>query len=583
MTRRRPGAALAIGWLVAMGALGLGCNNNPYPDADSTRKVLYSSFASPHRTLDPAEAYNVSAHKVTGLVYGTLLEYHFLKRPYTLIPGLATAVAVSEPLADGRVRYRFNLRKGVMFAPDPAFELNGQGRDTREATMHVVAYQLMRLADPALEVQVREPFSRIEGFREFSAALSARRDDDPSFADKTARAQYAALGGMKGVHVDGPYALTVVLREPYPQILYWFAMEFTTPVAWEAVETYDGAEDRDHFSDHPVGTGPYRIALYDKRSRIIFEQNPNWYGLSDPSAPGAHYPRDGSPGDAENGLLDPETIGKPLPFIERIEMRFEKEGIPFFNKFLQGYYDAAGIIKESFDQVVQSDRLTPEMADRGIRLQKGLSPGIFYLGFNLEDDTIGNPGGERARTLRQAMSLAVDSEKWIELFLNGRGVPAQTPIPPAIAGAPPGYANPYRQVDLERARALLAKAGYPDGVDPATGKPLRLTFDVYEVSSGSRPERQYFVDEWRKIGIDVELASTTYNEFQSKVNRGAYQIYFWVGPRTIPIPRISCSCSRVTCGSPRPADPTRPTSVTNDSRNSSIAWRRWRMGPSAMP
>ena len=559
MTRKGWGAILATGVLVATGAVGIGCNNNPYPDADNHRKVLYTSFASPNRTLDPAEAYNVSAHRVTGLVYGTLLEYHFLKRPYTLIPGLAKAVPVAEPLPDGRVRYRFSLRKNVMFAPDPAFQLNGQGRDTREATMDDVAYQLMRLADPALEVQVRDPFSRIEGFREFSAALSARREEDRDFAAQPPRVQYAALGGMKGVQVNGPYALTVVLREPYPQILYWFAMEFTTPVAWEAVETYDGEEDREQFSDHPVGTGPYRIAVYDKRSRIVFEQNPNWYGLSDPSAPGAHYPREGSPGDTENGLLDPDTVGKPLPFIERIEMRFEKEGIPLFNKFLQGYYDAAGIIKESFDQVVQSDRLTPGMADRGIRLQKGLSPGIFYLGFNLEDDTIGTAGGERARKLRQAMSVAVDSEKWIELFLNGRGLPAQTPIPPAIAGAPPGYSNPYRQVDLDRARQLLAEAGYPGGVDQATGRPLRLTFDVYEVSSGSRPERQYFVDEWRKLGIDVELASTTYNEFQAKVNRGAYQIYFWGWSADYPDPEnflflLTCDMRKSTNGGPNSAN-----------------------------
>lgn len=553
----RGSLAAALG--VALIALGMACNNSPYPDEDAGQRVLYGAFSAAHRSLDPAEAYNVSAHRVTGLVYETLLEYHFLKRPYTLIPGIGTEVPVAEPLADGRVRYRFKLRPGVGFAPDPCFELGGPGRTTREATVEDVAYQLMRLADPALNVQVRDPFSRIEGFQVFHQALIAQRASDPAFAASTAREQYAALGGIAGVTVEGRYALEIVLHEPYPQILYWFAMEFTTPVAWEAVEYYQADADRERYADHPVGTGPFRIDVYDKRSRIVFERNPNWYGLADPSAPGAHYPREGAPGDAEAGLLDAAYVGRPLPFLDRIEMRLEKEGIPLFNKFLQGYYDSGGIIKESFDQVVQSERLTPEMVERGVRLQKAMSPGMFYLGFNMEDETLGVPAGERGRKLRQAMSLAVDSEKWIELFLNGRGLPAQTPVPPVIAGAPLGYENPYRKVDLERARQLLGEAGFPDGIDPSTGAPLRLTFDAYEVSSQSRPERQYFIEEWRKIGIDVKLESTTYNEFQDKVDRGAYQIYFWGWSADYPDPEnflflLTCAMRKSTAGGPNSAN-----------------------------
>ncbi len=549
-------AAALVGSLCV---LAVGCNNNPYPEHDAELKVLYSAFSTPHRSLDPAEAYNVSAHRVTGLVYDTLLEYHFLKRPYTLIPGLAKQVPTAEPLEDGRVRYRFTLRPGVNFAPDPCFELGGAGRVTREATMEDVAYQLMRLADPALNVQVRDQFSNIQGFKQFHRALIERRGADPAFAALPAREQYAALGGVEGVRIEHPHALEITLHSPYPQILYWFAMEFTTPVAWEAVEYYDGEAGRERYADHPVGTGPFGIDVYDKRSRIVLDRNPHWYGLADPRAPGAHYPEEGAPGDAEAGLLDAAYVGRPLPFLDRVEFRLEKEGIPLFNKFLQGYYDSGGIIKESFDQVVQSERLSPEMAAREIRLQKAVSPGIFNLGFNMEDETLGVPAGDRGRKLRQAMSLAVDSEKWIELFLNGRGLPAQTPIPPVISGAPEGYLNPYRQVDLDRARALLVEAGYPDGIDPATGAPLKLTFDAYEVSSQSRPERQYFVDEWRKLGINVELSSTTYNEFQEKVDRGAYQIYFWGWSADYPDPEnflflLSCAMRKSTTGGPNSAN-----------------------------
>lgn len=531
------------------------CNNNPYPSADAETGTYYTSYSGAHRTLDPAEAYNVSAHHVTGLVYDTLLEYHYLKRPFTLIPGLATEVPKAQPQADGGVLYRFRMREGVGYSEDPCFAPGPEGLRTREATAEDIAYQLQRLADPELKVQVRDAFARIRGFRAFMQALDERRKADPAFARRSTREQYRLLGGMEGVRVTGRYELEIELSEPYPQILYWFATEFTTPVPHEAVEYYDAEEGRDRFADHPVGTGPYYITDYQKRLRILLERNPHWYGLRHPDAPGARYPETGEPGDAEAGLLDPGTVGRGLPFIDRIEFRLEKESIPLFNKFLQGYYDRSGIIKESFDQVVQNDRLTPEMEALGISLRKATSPSVFYLGFNMEDEVVGAPAGHRGRLLRRAMSLAVDSGEWIRLFLNGRGIEAQNPVPPVLAGYPARYRNPYRQVNLERARALLAEAGYPEGIDPATGKPLHLTFDTYTVSSQGLLEREFFLQAWRKIGLDVELAATTYNEFNAKVERLAYQLFFWGWSADYPDPEnflflLTCDMRRSKHGGP---------------------------------
>jgi ABC-type oligopeptide transport system substrate-binding subunit len=74
---------------------------------------------------------------------------------------------------------------------------------------------------------------------------------------------------------------------------------------------------------------------------------------------------------------------------------------------------------------------------------------------------------------------------------------------------------------------LLREAGYPDGVDPATGKPLHLTFDTQDTSSRGLLRYQYFAGAWRKLGLDVEIVATTYNQFQDKVRRGAYQLFMW--------------------------------------------------------
>jgi ABC-type transport system substrate-binding protein len=320
-----------------------------------------------------------------------------------------------------------------------------------------------------------------------------------------------------------------VLREPYPQLLYWFAMPFTAPVPWEAIAWYDGQGGRPFFKEHPVASGPFRVARYEAQSRIVLERNPNWYGAQHPEwrAPGATYPSSGEPGDAEKGRLDPEYVGRPLPFLDRIDFRIDKEDIASFNKFLQGYYDASGIIQESFDRAVQNGQLSPAMEARGMSLAKSVEPAVFYIGFNMQDPVVGTKGGDRARKLRQAMSLATDAVEYLRIFNNGRDVPAQSAIPPGIFGYDPDYRNPYRTPDLERARVLLDEAGYRGGIDPKTQQPLHLTFDAGDPSTRGRLRYQFWVDEWRRIGIDVEISAQNYNAFQEKVRRGAFQIYTW--------------------------------------------------------
>jgi ABC-type transport system substrate-binding protein len=505
------------------------CTNNPYPDEDAGKKVVYTTFVEAPKTLDPAVAYTTSAHFITGNIYDTLLEYHFLERPYTLIPGIATEVPEPEPRPGGRVAYRFTLRPDLLYQDDPAFERGQKLRRTRGIVAADVAFELMRIADPAVNSPVIEPFSNLVGFREFSQRLVERREGEPGFAELPIHVQYEQAGPIEGVRVLGPLELEILLAGPYPQILYWFAMPFTTPVPWEAIEYYDGQEGRGHFADHPVGSGPFQLVDYDKQFRMVLEANPNWYGVRHPEwrAPGATYPDRGEPEDREAGRLDPELVGRPLPFIERIESRREKESIPRFNKFIQGYYDASGVIKESFDSVIENDRLSPTMQERGVRLEKSVAPSVYYMGFNMEDAVVGAAAGERGRRLRQAMSTAVDSEEWTRLFLNGRGVPAHSPLPPGIFGYESDYRNPFRTPDPDKARRLLKQAGYPGGIDPDTGKPLRLTFDSYQTTAQGLLQNQFFVDAWREIGLDVRIEATSYNQFQQKVRDGAYQIFSW--------------------------------------------------------
>jgi peptide/nickel transport system substrate-binding protein len=532
----RKATCLLIG-AVWVALVAVACTNDPYPGADARRKIYYTSFNEAPKSLDPAVAYDTAAHEITGNVYDNLLEYHYLKRPYTLIPGLAKALPQREVAADGTVSYTFELRPGLLYHDDICFALAGKGPGgkplrTREVVAADVAFELMRVADAKVGSPVVRKFAAIKDFLEFRKRLRTLRAASPDFAGLPVRVQYKRAGGIAGVEVDGNYVLRLRLSRPDPQLKYWFAMPFTTPVPWEAVQYYDGENGRRHFRDHPVGTGPYRLAIYQKRLRMVLVKNTNWYGIRHPewTAPGATYPTEGTKADRRRGRLDPAYTGKPLPFIERVEFRLEKESIPAFNKFLQGYFDRSGIISESFDNIVRNDALSPDMAARGIRLEKSVEASIFYIGFNMLDPTVGAKAGLRGRKLRQAMSLAIDANEFLRLFQNGRGVVAQSLIPPGLYGYDRKYRNPYSGFDLPRARKLLAEAGYPDGIDKKTGEPLKITFDTGSTSAQAMLRYQFFVNSWRRIGIDVEVNATTYNQFLEKLKLGAYQIYFtgWI-------------------------------------------------------
>lgn len=550
-------AIAALAGLLALVA----CSNNPYPDADKAEKVLYSSFTEAPKTLDPAVAYTTAEHVVTGTVFDTLLEYHYLKRPYELVAGLAEAVPKPETLANGHQTYRFKLRRGAFFHADPCFALNRTGRDTREVTAADIAFQFARLADPAVNSPVASTFADVLGFTDFVKRLADKRKSDPAFAALPKHEQYKAAGGIEGIVVRGDHDLEFILSGPNPQILYWFAMPFTTPMPWEAVAYYDGKEGRPNLGDQAVGTGPFRLAVYEKQHRFVLARNTMWYGTMEgqSSAPGAAFPTEIDRADIESGRIDPQYAGRRMPFLDRIIFTREREGIPRFNKFLQGYYDNGGIIKESFDAMIVDGELSPEMAARGMRLDKEVEPSVFYIGFNMEDPVIGTAAGDKGRKLRQAMSLTVDTPEFLRLFLNGRGMPAQSPLPPGIFGHRADYKNPFRQVNVARGRELLAEAGYKNGIDPVTQQPLKLSFDTGNTTAEALLQYEFFVAGWRQLGLDVRINATTYNQFQQRVRQGAYQIFTWGWIADFPDPEnflflLECSNARSKSQGPNTAN-----------------------------
>ena len=217
-----------------------------------------------------------------------------------------------------------------------------------------------------------------------------------------------------------------------------------------------------------IGTGPFMLAENNPNLRMVLVRNPNFRGEA--------WPADGTDEDRQEGLLD--DAGTQMPFIERAIYSLEKEAIPRWNKFLQGYYDNSGIGSDSFDQAVQfgsggEARLTPSMTEKGIRLSTAVETSVFYTGFNMKDPLVGGDS-QRARLLRRAISIALEHKGEMmltRLFERLRFMYLGRPRPRPREPAPPAdrrhaHARSRQAGALALCRAGARRAG-PAGRDRA--------------------------------------------------------------------------------------------------------------------
>jgi oligopeptide transport system substrate-binding protein len=556
-------------------ALAGGCDgtpwNNPYPASQSGANILYSAFSERPKHLDPVQSYSMNEYEFIGQIYQPPLQYHYLERPYQLVPYGATEVphpvffdAAGRRLTDDAdakevaySEYTVRIRPGILYQPHPALATDEKGsfdyhdlkpgdlrgiraigdfarRGTRELVAADYVHQVKRLAHPRLHSPVFGLMSEyIFGLKDFAATLSEadRALPEGGFLDLT-------RFELEGAQVLDRHTYRIRVRGKYPQFAYWLAMPFFAPVPPEADRFYaqPGMAEKNITLDwFPIGTGPYMLTVNNPNRQMVLERNPNYAGEV--------YPGRGEAADAAAGLL--EDAGRPLPFIDKVVFSLEKEQIPYWNKFLQGYYDVSGISSDTFDQAVQFGgggdvAVSDRMRERGIELQTSVATTVFYLGFNMLDPVVGGYG-ERARKLRHALSIVIDQEEYISIFQNGRGLPAHGPIPPGIFGYREGREgiNPYvydwadgaaRRKPVEYARRLLAEAGYPNGRDAQTGQPLLINLDTTATGVGGKSQIDWYVRQLQKIGVQLVVRATDWNRFQDKLRKGNVQIYFlgWV-------------------------------------------------------
>lgn len=468
---------LGVGICMVVGVMGLiGCEGKGPVASDET--VIYHRLRESIQTLDPAEVGDVVTHAVAGDLFECLYDYDYTARPYRMVPLLAADMPqISE---DGTV-YHIPIRQGVYYHDNPCFP-DGKGR---ELTAHDFVFAWKRIADVKNRSKSWWIFDgRIVGldsFREYT------KHCEPGQVDYDRP--------VEGLYAEDDHMLVVRLVRPWPQFALWLQYIATAPMAPEAVAYYGK-----RIGYNPVGTGAYQLVRWRRGSFIEAERNLNYHGF----------------------VQEPDGTCQRLPYIDRVFWRIIIEDQPRWLLFIRGELDINSIPKDNFGQVISMGvEMTEMMKERHIQLKTFDEPNTFWVGFNMSDPTV---GGNLA--LRKAISLSIDRERFIDLFLNGRGKVAHGFLPPVMEGYDPSIEQiSFSQLDQERARYYLAEA------ERINGGPLgRLRLAMGGTDATIRQTGQFLQNCMAQIGLTVELEMFDWPTFLERMRTGRLQMFFsgWI-------------------------------------------------------
>jgi len=308
---------------------------------------------------------------------------------------------------------------------------------------------------------------------------------------------------VEGLQAPDEHTLVIKLKEPWPQVVYSALADTAyAPVAKEAVDYY-GPD----IISHPVGTGAFRLKEWRRGSFVELVRNERFRGEV--------YPSEGESGDAEAGYLD--DAGEAIPFADRVVWTIVEEHQPAWLMFLQGKIGAGVVPKDSFDDVMTvGGELTAEMKRRNIRLETFSDPSTYWLGFNMADQVL-----RRNKTLRRAISYAIDRERFIELFFNNRHLVAHGLIPPMMASYNPDIeAKGYSRYDPQKAVELLVEAKEING-----GELPMLEIAMPGAGTWFRQYGQFLKRSLAAVGLEVELQYMDRAAFQERLKSGGVQMF----------------------------------------------------------
>ncbi len=371
-------------------------------------------------TLDPAFAKDQSIIWPCRQLYNGLVE---LDTALQVQPSIAKNWTIS---ADGLV-YTFTLRDDVYFHNNELF-----GKDsTRRVVAQDFVYSFGRITNP----DVASPGAWV-------------------------------LAGVESTDAPNDSTFVVRLKEPFAPFISLLGMVYCSVVPHEVVEHY--GKD---FRSHPCGTGPFRFQYWKEGVKLVFRRNPLYFEF------------DTNQSSTTSELQTPNSELNRLPYLDAVAITFIVDRQTVFLEFIKGNLDFMNSLDASYkDELLNPDGTLRDKYASRIRMESTPYLNTEYLGFNLSTSLLDrrHPAGtavtaefdettpnSKLRTpsselkLRQAINYGFDRRKMMRYLRNNIGEPGVYGFIPC--GLPGAAAEPIYEYDPERAKQLLAEAGFPGG------------------------------------------------------------------------------------------------------------------------
>jgi oligopeptide transport system substrate-binding protein len=354
--------------------------------------------------------------------------------------------------------YTFHLRNDVFFQDDAHFA-GGKGRKVVASDF---VYSLSRLIDPKVASSGSWIFSdKVTGKQDFMAV------DDSTFRIK--------------------------LKQPFPPLLSMLTAQYCSVVPKEVVDFY--GKD---FRNHPVGTGPFQFKYWKEGEVLVLVKNPHYW--------------------------EKDSNGKQLPYLDAVRSTFLADKQTGFMEFIKGKLDFYNDIDGSYrdDILTKSGHITSKYKGKFIINTRPFL-NTLYMGM-LVDTTVAIVKNSplKNKKVRQAINYAINKEKMTKYLRNSLGIPGSAGfIPMGMPGFDAHLVKGY-SYDPEKARRLLAEAGFPNG----KGMPEI----VLHTTVGYRNLIEYVQGELTRIGINTRVEIVQGSSLRELVGKNGVNFFYgtWI-------------------------------------------------------
>ena len=281
---------------------------------------------------------------------------------------------------------------------------------------------------------------------------------------------------ISGLEVIDDSTMKIHLKEMTPSV-YWggnFVPEFVNAKQFEGIPM-DKITESDALRKNPLSYGPYVIKEIVQGEKVIFEANPYYY--------------------------------KGEPKIKTLEM-----------EILPPSQQVAAIKSGKYDIVLKvSPEIFPELEKLdNINILTKKAGSMNYIAFKLgkwdeeKNEVVTDPNSKMYDlNLRKAIAYAIDMDAVSKQFYHGLSTPAKSQLSPLFPSLHNPEINGFKQ-DVEKAKQLLDEAGFKDvdgdGIrEGKDGKPVKYTLAMMSGGEIAEPLAQYYIQQWKAIGLDVEL------------------------------------------------------------------------------